>query len=251
MAKERLMEEQRRAQLCLHESTWAPLTDTCVKVLVQNHLDELCSAFKGLLNDDKIDELRHVFELVSFKPCGLRELRSSFEAYVEQYGLCFVESLMEAAELQPELYITTLINIISKFKELALTAFSDDAGFADSVDKGCAKFINKNAVTRLAKSSKKSAELLAKYCDTLLRRVKYGGESETELSLNQAMMVFNYIEDKDTFFRVLYEAAGPEAVATIVHRRTRGEQHGLKTSAGLQFRLQLEATAHVQGPVRE
>ena len=40
--------------------------------------------------------------------------------------------------------------------------------------KACSKFVNNNEVTRLAKSSAKSPELLAKFCDTLLRkRYKY------------------------------------------------------------------------------
>lgn len=219
MAMERLAEEQRRAQLCFHASTLAPLTDACVRALVQNRLDDLCIAFKGLLNDHKVDDLRHVFELVSFKPCGLRMLRSCFEAHIEEYGLSAVESLVEETEQNSELYINTLIAVISKFKELALTAFPSDASFADSVDKGCVKFINKNAVTRLAKSSKKSAELLAKYFDTLLRRVKYGGESETELYLNQAMLVFNYIDDKDTFFEFYTKQLG----LRLLQQSTTGE----------------------------
>ena len=36
--------------------------------------------------------------------------------------------------------------------------------------KACSKFVNNNEVTKLAKSSAKSPELLAKFCDTLLRK---------------------------------------------------------------------------------
>ena len=39
--------------------------------------------------------------------------------------------------------------------------------------KACSKFVNNNEVTKLSKSSAKSPELLAKFCDTLLRK-RYG-----------------------------------------------------------------------------
>lgn len=36
--------------------------------------------------------------------------------------------------------------------------------------KACGRFINNNAVTRMAQSSSKSPELLARYCDSLLKK---------------------------------------------------------------------------------
>lgn len=34
----------------------------------------------------------------------------------------------------------------------------------------CGRFINNNAVTKMAQSSSKSPELLARYCDSLLKK---------------------------------------------------------------------------------
>ena len=74
--------------------------------------------------------------------------------------------------------------------------------------KACGKFINNNAVTRLAAQSSKSPELLAKYCDLLLKKSsKNPEEAELEDTHNQVpdilkntlMVVFKYIEDKDVF----------------------------------------------------
>ena len=69
-----------------------------------------------------------------------------------------------------------------------------------SLDKACGKFINNNAVTTKAKDTRKSPELLAKYCDILLKKSsKNPEEAELEETLNQVMVVFKYIEDKDVF----------------------------------------------------
>ncbi|EPQ10399.1 Cullin-1 [Myotis brandtii] len=76
----------------------------------------------------------------------------------------------------------------------------NDAGFVAALDKACGRFINNNAVTKMAQASSKSPELLARYCDSLLKKSsKNPEEAELEDTLNQVMVVFKYIEDKDVF----------------------------------------------------
>ena len=49
----------------------------------------------------------------------------------------------------------------------------------------CGRFINNNLVTQQAKASSKSPELLARYCDTLLKKSsKNPEEAELEDTLN-------------------------------------------------------------------
>ena len=69
-----------------------------------------------------------------------------------------------------------------------MTAFNNDSGFVASLDKACGKFINNNSVTRRANASSKSPELLAKYCDHLLKKSsKNPEEAELEDTLNQVV----------------------------------------------------------------
>jgi len=71
-----------------------------------------------------------------------------------------------------------------------------------ALDKACGRFINSNAVTRQANSSSKSPELLAKYCDLLLKKSsKNPEEAELEDTLNQVVSV-NFAFG--TFLLVLY-----------------------------------------------
>lgn len=52
----------------------------------------------------------------------------------------------------------------------------------------------------MAQSSSKSPELLVQYCDSLLKKTsKNPEEAELEDTLNEAMVVFEYIENKDKF----------------------------------------------------
>lgn len=84
--------------------------------------------------------------------------------------------------------MTTILNVHKKFSKLVSEAFMNEAGFVAALDKACGKFINKNAVTDAAKSSSKSPELLAKYCDILLKKSsKNPEEGELEEALNQVV----------------------------------------------------------------
>merc|ERR1711971_214921 len=126
---------------------------------------------------------------------------------------------------------------------LVLTAFNNDSGFVASLDKACGKFINNNAVTKHAGQSSKSPELLAKYCDHLLKKSsKDPEEAELEDTLNQVMVVFKYIEDKDVFQKfyskmlakrlVQHMSASDDAEASMISK--------LKQACGFEYTNKLQ-----------
>ena len=84
-------------------------------------------------------------------------------------------------------------------------AFQHDAGFVASLDKACRRFINVNSVTQQQgekgdETASKSPELLARYCDQLLKKGSKGAsETDVEKTLDDILIVFKYIEEKDVF----------------------------------------------------
>ena len=90
------------------------------------------------------------------------------------------------------MYITEILKVYQKFKNLVEYSFNNDTDFLAALDKTCTEFINNNAVTEAFKTSSKSPELLAKYCDLLLKKSnKNLEEAELEKALNQAVSFYS------------------------------------------------------------
>ncbi|KAG5449362.1 Cullin-1 [Clonorchis sinensis] len=196
----RLNEERARVQAYLHVSTLPKLIRSCEHHLLREHIDRLTSEFVNLLNEDREEDIWRMYKLVGHFPNGMRALVSMVEDHVEEKGCEALRQVAKSALTDPKLYIDTILQIHRKNYNLVLSAFACDPAFTRALDKGCERFINRNAVTELAGSPRKSPELLAKYSDFLLKKSPKDMQiDDLEEALGQVMTVFKYIEDKDVF----------------------------------------------------
>ncbi|RIB03787.1 Cullin [Gigaspora rosea] len=200
-AEARLAEEEDRVKLYLHQSTHKQLINTCELVLVKNHEDIMVDEFQNLLNYDKMEDLNRMYTLLS-RSSGLEPLRECFEQHVRKSGSTAIEKvskeISENIDKEPRIYVDALLEVHKKYNDMVTKAFKGEAGFVASLDKACREFVNRNTVCKT--STSKSPELLARFCDSLLRKSsKNPEEGDLEDVLNNVMTVFKYVEDKDVF----------------------------------------------------
>ncbi|WFD01601.1 ubiquitin ligase (cullin) of SCF [Malassezia obtusa] len=199
-AETRLMEEEDRVELYLQPSTRRPLSEVCREQLVTSHAPMLWGQFKTLLENEMVGDLSRMYALLVQIPNGLDPLREQFEAHVKAEGL---ESVARAVEETPEQvdparYIHALLRVYDHNMQTIEASFQSEAGMIAALDKACRVFMNQNQAT--GASASKSPELLAKYVDSLLKKSNKGAEETSlETALDQAMVVFKYIEDRDLF----------------------------------------------------
>uniref|UniRef100_A0A2K6WKP1 CULLIN_2 domain-containing protein n=1 Tax=Onchocerca volvulus TaxID=6282 RepID=A0A2K6WKP1_ONCVO len=212
----RLKEEKERCDLYLHESTQDLLAKTLEKVLITKQLDLFQNEFGNLLESNKDSDLERMYTLCDRVENGLDELRVALEKHIARQGEAALDKIADVAVNDPKQYVSTILEVHKRYHNLVTCSFKNEPGFVQALDKACTSFINRNSVTKKANNTSKSPELLARYCDLLLKKsAKNPEENELEELLNQIvwiffirnqglkrtsqMIVFKYIEDKDVF----------------------------------------------------
>lgn len=196
----RLEQERQRVKLYLNEALLEPLMKTVENALIVKQIDRFIAEFKELLIRDDVQQLATLYQLVIRVPTAIRQLYDYFGTHVKKEGLNSVQAVVDSAINDPKLYINIIWNVFSKYKNLIKDSFASDLQFFKALDSAAIDFINENAVTLKANTSKKTPELLAKYCDILLRnRGKASDETELEVLLSEAVDIFRFIRDKDVF----------------------------------------------------
>ena len=98
----------------------------------------------------------------------LRPMQEAFEKHVQSVGEQALISI-SGSKVTPQTFVDACLSVWKNFNSMVLDCFEKDPGFVASLDKACKSYFNNNVVTKQANSSAKSPELLARFCDQLLK----------------------------------------------------------------------------------
>lgn len=131
-------------------------------------------------------------------------------------GLTDMLASADIITVDSEKYVERLLELFNRFSKLVREAFSDDPRFLTARDKAFKAVVNDTTVFKLELSTgrniggkgvapeSKCPELLANYCDMLLRRTPLSKRlttEEIESRLKNVLLVLKYVSNKDVFMR--------------------------------------------------
>ncbi|XP_031728283.1 cullin-2 isoform X1 [Anarrhichthys ocellatus] len=190
----RLKDEEMRCRKYLHPSSYAKVIHECQQRMVADHLQFLHGECQSIIRQEKREDMANMYTLLRSVSNGLPHMIQELQVHIHNEGIRGTSNLSQ--ENMPTLFVESVLEVHSKFVQLINTVLNGDQHFMSALDKALTSVVN----FREPKSICKAPELLAKYCDNLLKKSAKGmTENEVEDKLTSFITVFKYIDDKDIF----------------------------------------------------
>lgn len=192
---QKLDAENLRSRKYLHPSSYPRVTKECEQCMVADHLQFLHSECRAMVEKELKKDLQNMYVLLKPIPGGLGALIQEVQQHITKIGVDAVSNLR--GDNIPQLFVESMLEVHKKYHNIIREVFHSDQQFIGALDKACAAVINNKGSAR---QPCRSPELLAKYCDSLLKKSSKGiSESELEDKLSNSITIFKYIDDKDIF----------------------------------------------------
>ncbi|KAJ1522611.1 hypothetical protein ONE63_001789 [Megalurothrips usitatus] len=192
---QRLDEERQRSQRFVHISTHAKVKAKCEQHMVADHLALLQSECHSMVVQERERDLALLYPLLRSVQGGISVLISEVMEHIKQKGTEAIAGIR--GENYHVLFIESLLAVHNKYRTLISNVFNGDLAFIGALDKACISVVNTRPNP---KTPCRSPELLAKYCDCLLKKSSKGiSDTEIDEKLFQSITIFKYIDDKDAF----------------------------------------------------
>uniref|UniRef100_A0A8V0XDB4 Cullin-2 n=1 Tax=Gallus gallus TaxID=9031 RepID=A0A8V0XDB4_CHICK len=190
----RLKDEEMRCRKYLHPSSYGKVIHECQQRMVADHLQFLHAECHNIIRQEKRNDMANMYTLLRAVSSGLPHMIQELQNHIHDEGLRATSNLSQ--ENMPTQFVESVLEVHSKFVQLINTVLNGDQHFMSALDKALTSVVN----YREPKSICKAPELLAKYCDNLLKKSAKGmTENEVEDKLTSFITVFKYIDDKDVF----------------------------------------------------
>jgi len=235
-AESRIKEELDRVTHYLDSSTEHKIKDVVERELISVHMKTLAemeySGFIPMLRDNKIDDLKRMYNLFGRVPNGHITMRDMQSVYVKDIG----KTLIMDEEKQKEhlLLIQNLLDLKDKYDTILLLAFNNDKIFVQNLNQAFEFFIN---------LSPKSPEYISLFIDEKLKKgLKGVHEEEVDKILDKVMMLFRFIQEKDVFEKYYKQHLAKRLLLgrSVSDDAERNMISKLKTECGYQFTSKLE-----------
>uniref|UniRef100_A0A9L0S3V4 Cullin-2 n=1 Tax=Equus caballus TaxID=9796 RepID=A0A9L0S3V4_HORSE len=190
----RLKDEEIRCRKYLNPSSYTKVIHECQQRMVADHLQFLHAECHNIIRQEKKNDMANMYVLLRAVSTGLPHMIQELQSHIHDEGLRATSNLTQ--ENMPTLFVESVLEVHGKFVQLINTVLNGDQHFMSALDKALTSVVN----YREPKSVCKAPELLAKYCDNLLKKSAKGmTENEVEDKLTSFITVFKYIDDKDVF----------------------------------------------------
>ncbi|ONH93832.1 hypothetical protein PRUPE_8G255500 [Prunus persica] len=245
-----LKREKERVSHYLHSSSEQKLVEKVqhelLVVYATQLLDKEHSGCRALLRDDKVEDLSRIYRLYNKIPKGLEPVSSVFKQHVTAEGTALVQQAEDVASnqtssgagTQEQVLVRKIIELHDKYMAYVTDCFLNHTLFHKALKEAFEVFCNK------AVSGSSSAELLAGFCDNILKK---GGSEKLsdeaiEETLEKVVKLLAYISDKDLFA----EFYRKKLARRLLFDRSANEDHEksiltkLKQQCGGQFTSKME-----------
>lgn len=220
-----------------------------VQLLEKEH-----SGCAALLQDDKKEDLARLYRLFQRVPKGLDPVADTFKRHVEAEGMKLVKEATEAMEAKKEKdankpskeaggsneqqYVRDVIELHDKYLLYVTECFNNSSLFHKALKEAFEQFCNKQV------GGSSSAELMASFCDNLLKK---GGteklsDEAIEETLEKVVRLLAYISDKDLFAEFFRK----KLARRLLNQVSASDEHErsilsrLKQQCGAQFTSKME-----------
>ena len=203
--------ETLRCTKFIHSSSKDKVISEIRARMVADHSMFLHNESEHMVGSDCWQDLHAMYKLLKPIEGGLKVMIQQVQSRITQVGLEAVRQIA-TSDNPPKVFVESFIQVYKKHSELITEVFNGDQLFVGALDKACSAVINYRINPH---QPCRSPELLAKYCDSLLRKPSSVGvsgsssggsainrcltEVEIDQKLSLSIIVFKYIDDKDIF----------------------------------------------------
>ncbi|XVF72564.1 hypothetical protein PTKIN_Ptkin12aG0131400 [Pterospermum kingtungense] len=202
-----LKKERDRVSHYLHSSSETKLSEKVQHELLVTYASRLLekehSGCRALLRDDKVEDLSRMYRLYCKIPRGLDPVANIFKQHITAEGTALVQQAEDGASnqassapgVQEQVLIRKIIELHDKYMAYVTNCFQNHTLFHKALKEAFEVFCNKTV------TGSSSAELLATFCDNILKK---GGSEKLsdeaiEETLEKVVKLLAYISDKDLF----------------------------------------------------